>query len=161
MHDTKSIPLNVSIVTITSSRTSGNDASGDTIEKLFIDSGRSVKERAMARDDEEDIAGCVINLIQNGSDVVVTTGGTGVTRDDVTVEALKRVFDKELSSFGSVFAQISYRDVGPRCVISRATAGTIGNSVVFCLPGSPKACELAMKEIIIPAMDHIIELTRR
>lgn len=160
-HASEKTNLRFSIVTVTSSRTRENDASGDAIEKILKDSGRAVKEREFAKDDEEDIAGCVLGLVQNGSDVIITTGGTGITRDDVTIEAMKRVFDKELSSFGSLFTQLSYKDIGSRCVISRATAGTIEKSVVFCLPGSPKACELAMREIIIPSIDHMAELTRR
>ncbi|MFX1255380.1 MAG: molybdenum cofactor biosynthesis protein B [Promethearchaeota archaeon] len=89
---------------------------------------------------------------------IITSGGTGLSKDDVTLEALTPLFEKELTSFNPVFAYLSFKQIKAAAIMSRATAGIIQNKPVFCLPGSPKACQLAVAEIINPEIGHILKI---
>jgi len=93
--------------------------------------------------------------------VVVTTGGTGLTADDVTVEALDPLFDREIPGFGELFRFLSYDEVGPMAMASRATAGVIADRIVFCLPGSENAARTGSERLVAPAADHLLGLVRR
>ncbi|RLE65364.1 MAG: molybdenum cofactor biosynthesis protein, partial [Thermoprotei archaeon] len=94
-------------------------------------------------------------------DVVVTIGGTGLSATDVTIESLKPVFDKEVEGFGDVFRSISFREIGATSYMSRATAGVIAGKVIYCLPGSPHAVKVAIKELILPEAGHLVYIARR
>jgi molybdenum cofactor biosynthesis protein B len=87
---------------------------------------------------------------------LLVTGGTGITPKDVTIEALKPLFTKEMTAFGAIFAQLSYEEIDSAAILSRAVAGVIGNTVVFCMPGSKKACQLACKALIFPDLGHVV-----
>ena len=93
-------------------------------------------------------------------DIVVATGGTGISPMDVTIDAARPLFDRELSAFGVMFTVLSHAEVGMACLLSRATAGVMKDKIVFCLPGSPKACKLAMEKIILPEAGHIVKHAR-
>ena len=158
-HDTDGVAIGV--VTVSSSRTLDDDPGGDTIEAVCEDAGHDVVTRALVADDAPDIADAVADAMDAGSDVVVTTGGTGLTDDDVTVDALTALFDREIPGFGELFRYLSYEEVGPMAMASRATAGVVDDRLVFCLPGSENAAKMGSEELIAPAADHLLGLVRR
>ena len=160
-------PLYVAIVTVSSSRrraasegaTEIDDPGGDTIQECFEADGHEVHERVLVRDDFAAIRGAVRNLVGDPRiDVVVTTGGTGVTADDVSPEATASLFERELPGFGELFRMLSWEEVGTRAMASRATAGIAADTPVFCLPGSKNACRTACEQLIVPEAPHLAGL---
>jgi molybdenum cofactor biosynthesis protein B len=158
-HDTDGVAIGV--VTVSSSRTLEDDPGGDTIESVCEDAGHEVVTRTLVDDDAPDIADAVADAMDAGANVVVTTGGTGLTDDDVTVDALTALFDREIPGFGELFRYLSYEEVGPMAMASRATAGVVDDRLVFCLPGSENAAKMGSEELIAPAADHLLGLVRR
>ena len=115
---------------------------------------------SVVTDEEAIISDTVRTLIrEKAPQAILLTGGTGISPADLTIEALRPMFTKELSAFGTLFTQLSYGQIGSAALLSRATAGIIGKTVVFCMPGSLKACRLACKEIIFPELGHLIHHT--
>jgi molybdenum cofactor biosynthesis protein B len=149
------IPVEAGVITISTSRSGKEDKSGSIIKELFTDSGIPVVHTDIIPDRVDLIRSGLIQALAK-CNCVVLTGGTGITRDDCTIEAVTPLLDKELDGFGELFRMKSYDEVGTRMVLSRATAGIIGSSVVFCIPGSPNAATLATREIIIPEVRHIL-----
>ncbi|MFH1431643.1 MAG: MogA/MoaB family molybdenum cofactor biosynthesis protein [archaeon] len=148
------------IITVSSSkfRGEGTDASGDVMAGIVENEGHSAAKRAVVDDDAIMIKEKVLEFVSyEDVDAVVTSGGTGLAPRDVTIEALRGVFDKEMTGFNPVFMKLSHGRIGTACVLSRATAGIVRGKAVFCLPGSPDACRLAMEEIIIPEAGHILK----
>ncbi|AQL43510.1 molybdenum cofactor biosynthesis protein B [Halorientalis sp. IM1011] len=159
-HDRES--LGVAIVTISSSRTREDDPAGDAIESALTDAGHEIAVRDVIRDDHDGVQNTVDAVAGRGDvDTVVTTGGTGITPDDVTVEAVRPLFDKELPGFGELFRRRSYDDIGTKVVGTRATAGVVDGVVVFCLPGSENAARLGAEEIIVEQAPHLVGLAQR
>ncbi|WP_339105014.1 MogA/MoaB family molybdenum cofactor biosynthesis protein [Haloterrigena salinisoli] len=160
-------PLYVGIVTVSSSRAQADEADpddpgGDTIQACFEDAGHDVRERLLVRDDYSAIRTAVRGLVaRQDIDVVLTTGGTGVTADDVSPEATASLFERELPGFGELFRSLSWEEVGTRAMASRATAGIAVDTPVFCLPGSTSACETACEELIVPEAPHLAGLATR
>ncbi|MDQ2052334.1 molybdopterin-binding protein [Natronolimnohabitans sp. A-GB9] len=160
-------PLYVGIVTVSSSRAGADtddpdDPGGDTIQECFEAEGHEVQERLLVRDDYSSIRTAVRGLVaRQNIDVVVTTGGTGVTVDDVSPEATSSLFERELPGFGELFRSLSWEEVGTRAMASRATAGIAVDTPVFCLPGSTSACETACEELIVPETPHLAGLATR
>ncbi|MEF8851940.1 MAG: molybdenum cofactor biosynthesis protein B [Haloarculaceae archaeon] len=153
--------LGVAVVTVTSSRDLDHDPSGDAIQSLVEDAGHSVVARDLVADDLDGVQRAVLSLTGRGDvDVVVTTGGTGITPDDVTVEAVRPLFDKELPGFGELFRVLSYEEVGTRAVGSRATAGVSEGVPVFCLPGSEDAVRTGVEGLILAEAPHLVGLAR-
>ncbi|MBA1340884.1 MAG: Molybdopterin adenylyltransferase [ANME-2 cluster archaeon] len=138
-----------------------DDISGTVMLDLISGSGFDVKTYSLLPDNESLIAGHVRELtdadIGPDIDAIVISGGTGLAPEDVTLEAVEPLFDKTIPGFGEVFRLKSLEDVGTAAILSRASAGTVGRCVVFCLPGSPAAVELALRELIIPEAPHIIK----
>jgi molybdenum cofactor biosynthesis protein B len=154
--------LGVAVVTVSSSRTLSDDPAGDTITAVMEDGDDEVVTRELIPDEYDRIEGTLDNLVgREDVDVVITTGGTGVTPDDVTIEAAKRLFDKELPGFGELFRLLSYDEIGTKVVATRATAGVIEGVPVFCLPGSENAVKLGTEAIITEQAAHIAGLARR
>lgn len=155
-------PLYVGIVTVSSSRAGEedpDDPGGDAIQELFEADGHEVKVRELVRDDYATIRTAVRSLVARREiDVVVTTGGTGVTADDVSPEATSALFERELPGFGELFRSLSWDEVGTRAMSSRATAGIAADTPVFCLPGSESACRTACEELIVPETPHLAGL---
>ncbi|MBU0979202.1 MAG: molybdenum cofactor biosynthesis protein MoaB [Nanoarchaeota archaeon] len=149
------------IITV-SSRFSGEkgDAGGDLIERMLKDAHIQVVSRDRVPDELELITERIRNSAEK-ADLIITTGGTGLSKDDFTVEAAHPLFDKELKAFHVLFTQLSHGQIGSSAVMSNATAGIIGNSVCFCLPGSPDACRLALEKIILPEISHIKQQVRK
>lgn len=159
-HDVEHV--GVAVLTVSSSRSLDDDPAGDAIAAAFEADGHEVVTRELVRDSYDRVQGAVDNLVGRGDvDTVVTTGGTGVTPDDVTVEATKPLFDKELAGFGELFRRLSFEEIGAKVVATRATAGVAEGVPVFCLPGSESAAELGTEDVIVPEIGHLVGLARR
>ncbi len=149
------------VLTVSDSRDAGNDRSGDLIVERIEAAGHQVVERDLCSDDIDAIQGIVKNWIASDQvDVVITTGGTGIAKRDVTPEALEPLFDRELPGFGELFRMLSFEQVGAAAMLSRATAGVSRRTPCFALPGSPQAATLAMDQLIVPELGHLVGLLR-
>lgn len=148
--------VSVAILSVSSSRGLEEDKSGDLIRDLLQDKGHQITDREVVKDDVTLIRKAFERMLLTEARAIVVTGGTGITPTDVTVEALRPLLDKELTAFGSLFTQLSYEEIGPAAILSRATAGVVRNKAVFCIPGSSKACKLAVGKIILPELPHLI-----
>lgn len=150
------------VVTVSSSRSEDDDPSGDAIRSLLDDAGHEVVSRDVVPDDYDRVQGVVDRVVrQDDVDAVVTTGGTGVTPDDVTVEAVRPLCDKRLPGFGELFRRLSYEEIGTRVVGTRAEAGVANGVPIFCLPGSESAVRLGVSEVILPEIPHLVGLATR
>ncbi len=139
------------------------DLSGDLITRLLEEAGHKVSLRKLIPDDSGRISTALINILkdeQQPVDTVVTTGGTGITKSDITVEMVGRLMEKELPGFGEFFRRISYEKIGSAAILTRAIAGVRNGKVIFCLPGSPEAVETAVRNLIIPEAPHIVKHAR-
>lgn len=154
--------LGAAVLTVTSTRTTKDDSAGDAIVAAFEEEGHDIATREIIRDDYDNVQGAVDAVIGRGDvDVVVTTGGTGVTPDDVTIEAVEPLFEKALPGFGELFRQLSFEEIGTKVVGTRATAGIADGTPVFCLPGSENAARLGVEEIIVEEAGHLAGLATR
>ncbi|MFB6068542.1 MAG: molybdenum cofactor biosynthesis protein B [Halobacterium sp.] len=154
--------LGVAVVTVSTSRSLDDDPSGDAIVETATGAGHEVATRELIDDDFDGVQQTVDALSRRDDvDVVVTTGGTGITPDDVTVEAVRPLFGKELPGFGELFRRLSYDDIGTKVVGTRAVAGVVDETPVFCLPGSENAVDLGVEEIILPEAGHLVGLATR
>jgi len=154
--------LGVAVLTVSSSRSLDDDPAGDAIVELLEDEGHEVATRELVPDSYDRVQATVDNMVSRDDvDVTVTTGGTGVTPDDVTVEAVEPLFERELPGFGELFRRLSYEDIGTKVVATRATAGLADGTVVFCLPGSEAAVRLGAGEIIVEEAGHLAGLATR
>ncbi|MFD1571079.1 MogA/MoaB family molybdenum cofactor biosynthesis protein [Halorubrum laminariae] len=160
-HDAETV--SVAVVTVSSSRSlDSGDTSGEYIAGVFEEAGHEVAVRELVPDEYDSVQGTVDRVARRkDTDVVVTTGGTGVTPDDVTPEAVRPLFAKTLSGFGELFRRLSYEEVGTRTIGSRATAGITAGTPVFCLPGSENAVRLGVDEILLPEVGHLVGLAGR
>lgn len=156
-HSVQSVPCVV--VTVSDTRSTGDDRSGAIIRSALEEAGHIVRDAILVRDEIEAIRSAVAGAAER-SDVaaVLVTGGTGVARRDVTIESLAPLWAKELPGFGEIFRALSFAEIGPAAFLSRATAGIIGEAFVAVLPGSPAACELALRRLVIPELSHITDL---
>ena len=162
------IKLNIAILTISDSRSEDNDKSGKILYDLINESGHHICNKSIVRDDIYAIRSTMSSWIENDEiDVIVSTGGTGVTGRDGTPEAAEVLFDKKIEGFGEVFRYISFKKIKTSTIQSRATAGVANSTYIFCLPGSPSACKDAWKEIIQHQLDsnntpcNLVELMPR
>ena len=159
-HDADSVA--VAVVTVSSSRSLDEDPSGDHVAAAFEEAGHEVATRELVPDEYDSVQGTVDRLARRAdTDVVVTTGGTGVTPDDVTPEAVKGLFAKTLPGFGELFRRRSVEEIGTRTIGSRAIAGIVSATPVFCLPGSENAVRLGVDEIVLPEVGHLVGLAGR
>ena len=150
----------VGVITVSSSRDEADDPSGSHITDALELDGHAISAHDLVDDDIDDIARAVTAAVRT-SDAVILTGGTGITPDDVTIEAIRPMFDKELPGFGEHLRRLSAEEIGSSAVMTRATAGIIDETPVFALPGSTNAVELAMSSIVLPELDHAIDLAGR
>lgn len=149
------------VLTISDTRTEANDTSGDTIVGLLVTSGHVLTGRAIVKDDPAAVRAAIANARAHSPQVVITTGGTGITSRDSTYEAITSMLDKRLDGFGELFRMLSFGEIGSAAMLSRATAGTIGTTAVFSLPGSEHAVRLAITKLILPEIGHVVrELSR-
>lgn len=146
--------LNIAVLTTSDTRTLAEDKSGDVLVERLTDAGHKLAGRAIVRDDIDAIAGQFQTWIEDPEvDVVISTGGTGVTGRDVTPEALAKVVEKHIAGFGEMFRWLSYQKIGTSTVQSRADAGVAGGTYIFILPGSPGACRDGWDGILKDQLD--------
>ncbi|MEM1298830.1 MAG: molybdenum cofactor biosynthesis protein B [Pseudomonadota bacterium] len=149
------IPVRIAILTVSDSRTPEDDRSGDTLVGRLEEAGHILATRAIMPDDRDTIAGKLREWIQDPEvDAVISTGGTGLTGRDVTVEAHRDVYEKEIDAFGTVFTHVSMAKIGTSAVQSRACGGVAGGTYLFALPGSPGACKDGWDEILAKQLDY-------
>lgn len=148
-------PVNIAVLTVSDTRTLDDDRSGDTLQSRLTEAGHVMADRVICKDDADLIAEQFKAWVANPEvDVVISTGGTGVTGRDVTPEALAQVTDKEIPGFGELFRWISYQKIATSTVQSRATAAVADGTYIFVLPGSTGACKDAWDEILVHQLDY-------
>jgi molybdenum cofactor biosynthesis protein B len=148
------------VITISDTRTEATDTSGGAIVELLTAAGHDVVRRKLVKDDPTAVRNVVMSA-RTAADVVITTGGTGITARDSTYESIAALLDKRLDGFGELFRMLSYEEIGAAAMLSRAAAGTIGTTAVFALPGSENAVRLAMTKLILPEIGHVVRELRR
>ena len=149
------MPAGIAVITISDTRTTADDKSGNTLAARVTEAGHTLVDRMIVRDDVRQIRAAVRKLVKREDiDVIISTGGTGLTGRDVTIEAMRPLFDKEIEGFGVVFHMISFQKINTSTIQSRATAGVISGTYVFCLPGSPGACRDGWDEILVHQLDY-------
>ena len=149
------LAVNIAILTVSDSRTAADDKSGDTLAERVTGAGHQVAARAISRDDMASIRAQVQSWIADPEiDVILTTGGTGVTGRDVTPEAVEGLFEKTIPGFGELFRWLSYAKIGTSTIQSRATGGVANGTYIFALPGSPSACRDAWDDILVWQLDN-------
>ena len=148
------------VLTISDTRTEAEDTSGAAIADALSAAGHTVVGRRILRDDPGPVAEAIRRATVS-ADVVITTGGTGITSRDSTYEAVAGLLDKTLDGFGELFRMLSYQEIGAAAMLSRACAGTIRKTAVFALPGSEKAVRLAMDKLILPELGHVVRELKR
>lgn len=159
------------LVTISSSRFSefgavtspedASDGSGKLMQELVISSGHAVTKYELVPDDPSLIKGAIHRALESEADVVITSGGTGLASKDVTIESVVPLFEKDIPGFGELFRFKSIEQIGSSVILSRAAAGLLKGKVIFCVPGSPNAVELALREIIFPETGHLVKHARQ
>ena len=148
------------VITISDSRTSETDDSGRIVKDLLLAAGHSILFYAVVKDEAKPIA----EALEQASwicDAVVTNGGTGLSRRDVTIPTLEPLLERTLPGFGEIFRAISYREIGSAAMLSGAVAGVYHGRIVFCLPGSPAACRVGVEKLIAPELGHIVGVMNR
>jgi molybdenum cofactor biosynthesis protein B len=150
--------LRLAVISVSTTRKLAQDKSGAWIKKQAKKEGHEVVIHQMVTDETTAIQELVDHVITKIiPDVVIMSGGTGISPKDVTIEAVKPLFKKELTAFGPLFAQLSFEEIDSAAILSRASAGIIKDSVVFCMPGSIKACKLACNNLIFPELGHLLK----
>ena len=148
-------PVGIAVITVSDTRTMDDDKSGQTLADRINADGHRLSGRAIVKDDVRAIRAQIRKFVADKTiDVVITTGGTGLTGRDVTVEAARGLFEKEIEGFGVVFHMISFQKIKTSTMQSRATAGIVKSKYVFCLPGSPVACRDGWDEILRYQLDY-------
>ena len=143
------------VITISDSRTPETDESGKLVRDLLLRSGHTVLFHAIVKDEAKQI----VDAVEQASwtcDAIITNGGTGLAPRDVTIAALLPLFQKTLPGFGELFRSLSYPEIGSSAMMSGAIAGVYHSRLVFCLPGSPDACRLALEKLIVPELGHAV-----
>ncbi|WP_112322338.1 molybdenum cofactor biosynthesis protein B [Oceanibium sediminis] len=149
------LPVRIAILTVSDTRTPEDDRSGQTLVDRLQAAGHTLADRRIVQDERDLIAQTLRGWIADpGVDVVISTGGTGLTGRDVTVEAHRDVYEKEIDAFGTVFTHVSMAKIGTSAVQSRACGGVAGGTYLFALPGSPGACKDGWDEILSKQLDY-------
>ncbi|ANU22076.1 MogA/MoaB family molybdenum cofactor biosynthesis protein [Planococcus donghaensis] len=155
--------VRIAVLTVSDTRTEETDTGGQLIQKMAKDHKFIVSDYAIVPDDVTIIQLTISDWLGQGDiDAIITTGGTGIAKRDVTLEAVQPLFEKEITGFGELFRYVSFtEDVGTKALLSRATAGVAHDKAIFVLPGSRGAIKLAMERLILPEIQHIYsELTK-
>lgn len=149
------------ICTVSDTRTLDEDGSGALLLERLAEAGHEVVWRRLIRDDVAAIRTALEEALEGGLDIVLFTGGTGISSRDVTPDVVRARFDRELPGFGELFRWLSYEEIGAAAYLSRAVAGIVGSTAVFCLPGSTAAVRLAVDKLLLPELGHIVSQLRR
>lgn len=146
------------VLTVSDTRTPDTDSSGRAIRQLLESAGHRIAGSSIVPDESSLIIQAVrLEVLAAHTEVVIVTGGTGLTSRDSSFDAIDGLLEKRLDGFGELFRMLSYADIGPAAMLSRATAGTSGRTAIFLLPGSEKAVRLAMDKLILPELGHIVQ----
>ncbi len=164
-HDHKHLALksvNCAVITISDSRTEEDDESGKLIRQRLGDNGHQVLSHCLLKNDAAAIRGKIEEMVaREDVQAIITTGGTGVSHRDVTVDTVQPMLEKRLDGFGELFRYLTYQEIGTGSILSRAVAGVIRGTVILCFPGSLGATTLAMDKVILPELGHLVrEATR-
>jgi molybdenum cofactor biosynthesis protein B len=150
------------VLTVSDTRTPDTDTSGRAIRDLLAAAGHAVSGDAIVRDEPVQVRDQVLARCRDeATQVIITTGGTGITSRDGTYEAVDGLLEKRLHGFGELFRMLSFQEIGSAAMMSRATAGTVQGKVIFVLPGSENAVRLAMTRLIIPELAHVVQQVRK
>ncbi len=154
MNDKQIVPIKIAILTVSDSRTEADDTSGDALVERLKQAGHVLVEKVITADDKYKIREVVSRWIADkGVDVVISTGGTGLTGRDITPEAITPLFDKEIEGVGELFRLVSYEEIGTSTIASRCIGGLANGTFIFCLPGSTGACRTGWDKVIAPQLD--------
>ena len=156
----KNVPENIKIavISVSTTRDLSQDKSGDWIKKQSKKEGHEVVIHQTVTDDITAIRELTQHVTEKiCPDAIIMSGGTGISPKDVTIEAVKPLFEKELTAFSALFAQLSFEEIDSAALLSRATAGIIKQTIIFCMPGSIKACKLACNALIFPELGHLLK----
>jgi len=154
--------VSCAVLTISDSRTEQDDESGRLIRQKLSENGHRVTDYSILRNDAEALKEKVSELLgQRELQVIITSGGTGVSHRDITVETISPILEKKLDGFGELFRFLSYQEIAAGSIMSRAIAGVAGDKVILCLPGSLGAVTLAMDKIILPEIGHLVREASR
>ena len=154
--------INCFILTVSDTRTSETDTSGRTMRDVLIKNGHSVVGYKLVPDDPVQIEDVMREQITNSEvQVILTTGGTGITSRDSTFEIVDKFLTKKLDGFGELFRALSFQEIGAAAMLSRATAGTANHTAIFVLPGSEPAVQLALTKLIVPELGHVVQQMNR
>ncbi|WP_438960051.1 molybdenum cofactor biosynthesis protein B [Nereida sp.] len=149
------IAVRIAVLTVSDTRTSGDDRSGDTLVARLEAAGHQLVARNIVKDDQTEISNILrVWCDDEAVDVIISTGGTGLTGRDVTVEAHRDVYEKEIDAFGTVFTHVSMAKIGTSAIQSRATGGVANGTYLFALPGSTGACKDAWDQILVKQLDY-------
>ncbi len=149
--------VRLGIVTVSDTRTLETDTSGLLIDQIATQAGHEVAWRKIVRDEPVEIQNVIAqSQLDPSIQAVLITGGTGISPRDQTVETLEKLFTKQIPGYGELFRWLSFQEIGPACILSRATGGLIGPLVVLLMPGSRAAVKLAMEQIIVPELPHLV-----
>jgi molybdenum cofactor biosynthesis protein B len=161
--------LRVAVLTVSDTRTFENDLGGNLIQSLIEQAGHKVVSREIVKDELEAIQQCTLRLlgdnqeasIQGDSldeapDAILITGGTGLAARDQTTEAIEALYDARIPGYGELFRMLSYEEIGPASMLSRASGGRRGKQVILTMPGSPAGVQLAMEKLIVPELPHLV-----
>ncbi len=149
--------VRVAVLTVSDTRTEATDTSGAAIVALLEQAGHQVTTRALVNDEPADVTAFVATQLRGDAQVIITTGGTGITSRDSTYEAITEMLEKRLDGFGELFRMLSYADIGSAAMMSRACAGLARGRVVIALPGSEGAVRLAMTTLVLPELGHLVQ----
>lgn len=151
------------IITTSDSRTVETNQGGRLVRELAERAGFAIAGESLLPDDREEIRGAIARIVEEqAADAVLLTGGTGLARRDATVEAVSSLLERRIDGYGELFRMLSFAEIGPAAMLSRALAGTIGRVALFLMPGSPAAVRLAMERLILPELTHVVgELNRK
>lgn len=154
MSEQKFTPIKIAILTVSDSRTEADDTSGDALVERLTGAGHILAEKAILVDDKYKIRETVSRWIADANvDVIISTGGTGITGRDITPEAVKPLLDKEIEGIGELFRWVSYQEIGTSTIASRCIGGVANGTFIFCLPGSTGACRTGWDKVIAPQID--------
>ena len=154
--------VRAAVVTVSDTRKHGSDTGGDLIARLLAEAGHTVAARHIVPDEPKAIRTLMERLVDAGDvDAVLVTGGTGIARRDQTVDTVAALLTRTLPGYGELFRMLSYDQIGPAAMLSRAVGGVVGKVVVLTMPGSPAAVELAMTRLIVPELAHLVYEARR
>ena len=152
----------VAVVTLSDTRTSQNDIGGDTIVELATRSGHRIVKRILLKEDPRKIAETVQQLADDTTvEVILITGGTGIAQRDTTYETIAGMLTREIPGYGELFRSLSFKEIGTAAMLSRAQGGPLGQTLLFTMPGSPGAVRLAMEQLILPELGHLLQESQR